>query len=59
MKNKLYMNNKINTNNIINFIENNCLFNGKHIKLNNVQKRFISFVSNNKKVSNLKYRGKI
>ena len=53
------MNNKINTNNIINFIENNCLFNGKHIKLNNAQKRFVSFISNNKKVSNLKYKERI
>lgn len=52
-------NNKINTNSVINFIENNCLFDGKHIKLNNAQKRFITFISNNKKVSNLKYRGRI
>lgn len=45
--------------NVINFIESHCLFNGKHIKLNNAQKRFINFISNNKKVSNLKYKGRI
>lgn len=45
--------------NVIDFIENKCLFNGKHIKLTNAQKRFITFISNNKKVGNLKYRGRI
>lgn len=51
------MNNNINS--IIDFIENKCLFNNKHIKLTNVQKKFIAFISNNKKVGNLKYRGRI
>lgn len=50
---------KRNTKDIIYFIEHCCLINGKHIKLNSVQKRFLKFISNNKKVANLKYRGRI
>ena len=30
---------------IITFIEQYCLFNGKHIKLNNPQKKFIKWIN--------------
>ena len=41
--------NKIKQLDSIYFIENYCLVNGQHIKLNNVQKNFINWLNKNEK----------
>lgn len=40
----------MNENEVINFIENYCLVNGNHIKLNNFQKAFIKWMNKHKNI---------